>query len=94
MIVWTFKDILFICFISLIFTIFICFILFEIFKHVMHKLFYKNCINCKHCKLTNVASCGDGADYSCTLTIPYVRLNNRMIKYNENIWRRCKNFEK
>lgn len=40
--------------------------------------------------------CGDGADYSCDVSDkPYEQLNKcSIVKSGEDIWRRCKNFER
>lgn len=96
MVVWTFTEIVRACVVGLLGLVAVGFILYGIVEHIIHKLFYKNCRKCKHCKLLNVASCGDGADYSCEVSDkPYERINKgRMVKYSEAIWRRCKKFEK
>ena len=96
MIVWTFTEIVRACVVGLLGLVAVGCILYGIGDYLIHKLFYKNCRKCKHCKLRNVASCGDGADYSCEVSDkPYERINKgRMVKSYEPIWRRCKKFEK
>ena len=96
MVVWTFTEIVRACVVGLLGLVAVGCILYEIGVYLIHKWFYKNCRKCKHCKLRNVASCGDGADYSCEASDkPYERLNkNRMVKSHEAIWRRCNKFEK
>ena len=89
MFIWTFSDIVFFALMCII----VCFIVYKIINHTIHKLFYKNCKNCKHCKLMNVASCGDGADYRCDLDKTYKKLNKKMVKFHEPIFKRCKNFK-
>lgn len=41
----------------------------------------------------NVASYGDGADYRCDLDKTYKKLNKKMVKFHEQIFKRCKNFK-
>ena len=96
MVVWTFTEIVRACVVGLLGLVAVGFILYGIVEYLIHKWFYKNCRKCKHCKLRNVASCGDGADYSCELSDkPYERLNKKgMVKYSEPIWRRCNKFER
>ena len=96
MIVWTFTEIIRACVVGLLGLVAVGCILYGIGDYLIHKLFYKNCRKCKHCKLRNVASCGDGADYSCEVSDnPYERINKgRMVKSSEPIWRRYKKFEK
>ena len=95
MVVWTFTEIIRAVFVGLLGLVAVGFILYGIGDYLIHKLFYKNCRKCKHCKLLNVASCGGGADYSCEASDkPYERLNKRMVKSYEPIWRRCNKFEK
>ena len=96
MVVWTFTEIVRAVFVGLLGLVAVGFILYGIGDYLIHKLFYKNCRKCKHCKLLNVASCGGGADYSCEVSDkPYERINTgRMVKYSEDIWRRCNKFEK
>lgn len=96
MIVWTFTEIAIACFFGLLALVVVVYIIYGISEYLIHKLFYKNCRKCKHCKLHNVASYGDGADYSCELSNkPYDRLNkNGMVKFSEPIWRRCNKFER
>lgn len=89
MFVWTFSDILFFVLICVI----ACFIVYNVIENIIHKLFYKNCKNCMHCKLMNVASYGDGAYYRCDLDKTCNKLNKRMIKFHEPIWKKCKNFK-
>ena len=96
MVVWTFTEIVRAVFVGVLGLVAVGFILYGIGDYLIHKLFYKNCRKCKHCKLRNVASCGDGADYSCEVSDkPYERINKgRMVKSYESIWRRCNKFEK
>ena len=96
MVVWTFTEIIRACVVGLLGLVAVGCILYGIVDYLIHKLFYKNCRKCKHCKLRNVASCGDGADYSCEVSDkPYERINKgRMVKSYEPIWRRCKKFER
>ena len=96
MVVWTFTEIIRAVFVGLLGLVAVGFILYGIIDYLIHKCFYKNCRKCKHCKLRNVASCGDGADYSCEASDkPYERINKgRMVKSYEPIWRRCKKFER
>ena len=96
MVVWTFTEIIRAVFVGLLGLVAVGYIIYGIVEYLIHKWFYKNCRKCKHCKLLNVASCGDGADYSCEVSDkPYKRINKgRMVKSYEAIWRRCKKFEK
>ena len=96
MIVWTFTEIIRACVVGLLGLVAVGCILYGIGEYLIHKWFYKNCRKCKHCKLRDVASCGDGADYSCEVSDnPYERINKgRMVKFGEPIWCRCKKFEK
>ena len=95
MVVWTFTEIVRACVVGLLGLVAVGCILYEIGVYLIHKWFYKNCRKCKHCKLRNVASCGDGADYSCEVSDKPNRLNkNGMVKFHEPIWRRCKKFER
>ena len=93
MVVWTFSDIVICTVFCTLICIGLCFIAYNAIECVIHKLFYKNCRNCKHCKLANVAGYGDGADYRCELDKTYNKLNKRMVKFYEPIWKRCKNFK-
>ena len=96
MIVWFFIEIAIMCFFGLLALVVLGYILYGISEYLINKLFYKNCRKCKHCKLSNVASYGDGSDYSCELSDkPYERLNkNGMVKFSKLIWRRCNEFER
>ena len=96
MVVWTFTEIIRAVFVGLLGLVAVGCIFYGIVEYIIHKLFYKNCRKCKHCKLLNVASYGDGADYSCEVSDkPYKRINkNGMVKSYEPIWRRCNKFEK
>ena len=95
MVVWTFTEIVRAVFVGLLGLVAVGFILYGIGDYLIHKLFYKNSRKCQHCKLHNVASSGGGADYSCEVSDnPYERINKRMVKSYEPIWRRCNKFEK
>ena len=80
MVVWTFTEIIRACVVGLLGLVVVGFILYGIGEYIIHKL----------------ASCGDGADYSCEVSDkPYERINKgRMVKSYEPIWRRCNKFEK
>ena len=96
MVVWIFTEIATVFLFGLLALFVVGCILYGIGAYLIHKRFYKNCRKCKHCKLRNVASFGDGADYSCELSDKlYERLNKKgMVKYSEPIWRRCNKFER
>ena len=96
MVVWTFTEIVRACVVGVLGLVAVGYIIYGIVEYLIHKWFYKNCRKCQHCKLRNVASCGDGADYSSEVSDNlYKRINkNGMVKSYEPIWRRCKKFEK
>lgn len=93
MIVWTFRDIIIAIIGACLILSVIIATLYYVVKSLIHKLFYKPCRKCKYCKLIDVASCGDGERWACTLHGMQKSLTDCMITRNTEIWKKCKNFE-